>query len=120
MPANIEKLLKMLEMEVLKLRESTSVAEVHSTQLELERFFKRDYEQLKEHRDKLYLDELKDSKEKVINGWLVEYKSVTRSALDTDKLTNYFKIQGVPESQIKELLYSSKETKKTIHFKKVK
>jgi len=120
MNPNIEKLLSMLNMEAIRVRESGDLQQIETLYLEIQRFIKTEYAKLEKLRIDIYLNNLNGQEEAEINGWLVTYKPSSRFALDTNKLKDYFVGQGFTEDEIKNTVYSHTLTKPTIKFKPLK
>lgn len=117
MNQNIEKLLGMLSMELIKVRESGDLAAMHQVKLEIDRIIKTDYAKLEEAMQQGYIDALGDRDEAEINGWLVTYKPLERFALDSDKLKSLY---NGDEERMKNELYSHSFTKPSLKFKNLK
>jgi predicted phage-related endonuclease len=120
MNANIEKLLAMLSMESVKVRESKNLKEIETFYLEIQRFIKTEYQKLEEARNQLYIEALNGQEQAQINNWMISYKSMERFALDTKKLVDYFVNGNMTEEEMKNLLYSHTITKPKLSFKAVK
>jgi hypothetical protein len=117
---NIEKLLSMLSMELIRVREDGNLATMHAVKLEIDRIMKTDYTKLEDTIQQAYIEALDGKDEAEINNWLVTYKSIDRFALDSKKLQEYFESQGQSEEEMKNLLYSHSQTKPTLKFKTIK
>lgn len=112
MNSNIEKLLSMLSMELIKIRESGDIAAMHTVKLEIDRLIKTDYKKLEEAMQEGYIEALNGQDEAEINGWLVSYKSGSRFALDMTKVTEFC---GGKDA-LKENFYSHAITKPSLKF----
>ena len=120
MTNNAEKILAMLTMEAIKVRECKDLKEIESFFLEVQRFIKTEYKKLDDTRLALYLEALNGKEEGQVNGYLATYKEGTRFALDTTKLTEYFNAEGIQEDEMKNLLYSHQITKPSLKLKMLK
>ena len=121
MNQNIEKILAMLTMESIKVRETGNIEQIENFYLEVQRFIKTEYEKLDEAREQAYLKALGDQEEAPINGYLVSYKSQNRFALDSEKLKNYFHFQlGIDEEEMRNQIYSHSTTKPSLKLKTLK
>lgn len=138
MQNNIEKILTMLSMESIKVRELatnafnpeskatgdeklTALQNLEYLYVEIQRFIKSEYKKLEEARDDLYIQALNGRDEGMINNYIVSYKSSARFALDSIKLKEYFEKElGIKEDEMKNLVYSHSETKPSLKFKAVK
>jgi len=120
MTNNAEKLFSMITMEAIKVRETKDLKEIEEFYLEVQRFIKTEYKKLEDMRTELYLEVLDGKEEGVVNGWLASYKEGTRFALDAKKLSEYFKNNGIEETEMKNLIYSHNISKKSLKLKNIK
>ena len=117
MNQNIEKVLSMLSMELIKVRESGDLAEMHAVKLEIDRVIEGDYSKLEEAIKDSYISALNGQEEAEVNGWLVTYRGQNRFALDTAKLVDLF---DGDEEKMKNTVYSQTTTKPSLKFKNLK
>lgn len=118
MSQNIEKLLAMLTMEAISVRESQDLVNIENFFLEVQRFIKTEYTKLEEARTQLYIEALNGAEEGEVNGYTVTYKPQERFALDSKKLYDYFSDNlELTENEVKNLLYSHTLTKPSLKLK---
>lgn len=118
MTNNIEKLLKMLAMELTKAREAQDFETLDTIRLELDRFNKVEYSKLKNAWEALIIDSLNGHEEGKIGKYKVTYKSTNRFALDSKKLRDEYK--QLSDDEFKNKLYSHSQTKPNIKLKEIK
>jgi predicted phage-related endonuclease len=114
---NIEKLLKMLAMELTKARETNDFETLDSIRLELDRFNKIEYKMLKDAWESLILEALDGNEETELGKYKVTYKSANRFALDSKKLREEYK--ELSDDEFKNKFYSHSQTKPSIKLKEL-
>ena len=136
MNPQLEKILKMLEMEAVKVRESDDFAQIDFLKLEVERFIKTEYAKILQLREQLILEALNGEEEGQVGNYLVTYKSTERFAMDNQRLKQYVYSNILTKAQreeiddlskkeqdeyitdvIKSMFYSQSSTKPTIKLK---
>lgn len=120
MNQQIEKLLAMLDMETIRIRENRDLAEIDSVYLEIQRFIKTEYAKLEELRELLFLEALDGREEGEIAGYAVTYKPGSSFRLDSEKLKSYFASQNMNEEEMKMTIYSHLVSKPSLKLKNLK
>ena len=120
MNPNIEKLLSMLDMETIKLRENKNLLEIDQVYLEIQRFIKTEYSKLEELREALFLEALNGEEEGEVAGYAVTYKPGSSFRLDSEKLKAYFANQNMNEEEMKMTVYSHTVSKPSLKLKNLK
>lgn len=116
---NIEKLLHMLSMELLRIREVKDIKTMHHVKLEIDRVIKTEYEKFQQTLEEAYIAALDGNEERIVNGYLVTYKPLNRFVLDNKKIYEYFKERGMTEEEYKHQFYSHTTTKPILKFKSI-
>lgn len=109
----------MLHTELAAFKQLTDLEEIEKCSHE----FKRIESLMQEANDywrASYIAALNGQQSMTLNGYTVEYKPLTRFALDTNKLSDYFHSQGYTDDEMRNIVYSHTETKPMLKLKAYK